>query len=486
MAKTYFGVDISEHNGTVDWAKVAKKVDFAILRIGWVGNTQNKMDVNFIKNYNAAKKAGVKLGAYVYMYSKTAYAAKAGAEWILKQIKGLSFDLPLYCDMEDPTISKLSKAELTNITIAFNEAIKKGGYVPGVYANLNWFTNKLDKVLRTKYHTWIAHYTSGTDKYKGSYGMWQNSSKGKVDGVKGKVDTNYLYESIAASTPVTVKPAETKASTAAKTNKGLVEYAIAQIGKPYWYGTFGQVSDAALYATKKKEYPVQYKWDCKNNQPGVVPAKQLGEKVHDCVGLIKGYLWCTGPTDKKPKYNAAQDKSANGMYAACKTKGAIATMPDIPGVLVFMDHHVGVYIGNGYVVEAKGHAYGVVKTALKGRGWTSWGYCPYIEYEKAAATQTKPAATTKPAAAPTYKVGNTYTLQVDLFVRTGAGTDCAKKKRSELTDDGKKNAKLGVYAVLKKGTRVTVKTVQKKGSDIWVHIPSGWIAAYYSGKVYVK
>ena len=199
MSKTYFGVDISEHNGTVDWKSVAKNVDFAILRIGWVGNTSNKMDVKFIENYKAAKSAGVKLGAYVYMYSKSTEAAKAGAEWILKQIKGYDFELPIYCDMEDNSIASLSKSKLTDITIAFNEVIKKAGYTVGTYASRYWFDSKLDKSLRSKYHTWIAHYTSGSNKYKGEYEMWQNSSKGKVNGVKGNVDTNYLYEEIFSS-----------------------------------------------------------------------------------------------------------------------------------------------------------------------------------------------------------------------------------------------------------------------------------------------
>ena len=89
-----------------------------------------------------------------------------------------------------------------------------------------------------------------------------------------------------------------------------------------------------------------------------------------------------------PVYNAEQDKSANGMHTACKTKGEMATMPDVPGVLVFYNNHVGVYIGGGEVIEARGRRYGVVKTNLNARPWTGWGYCPYITYESA--KQVKP------------------------------------------------------------------------------------------------
>lgn len=159
----------------------------------------------------------------------------------------------------------------------------------------------------------------------------------------------------------------------AKTNKGLVEYAKAQLGKPYWYGTFGQAASKSVYNQKKKQYPVYYKWAYSSNVEGV--------KVHDCVGLIKGYLWCDSPTDTTPNYNGLQDLSANMMKDACKITGNIDSMPEIPGLLVFMDHHVGVYIGNGEVIEARGHAYGVVKTKLSSRKWISWGKCPYISYE---------------------------------------------------------------------------------------------------------
>lgn len=159
-----------------------------------------------------------------------------------------------------------------------------------------------------------------------------------------------------------------------KTSAGLVSYAKAQLGKPYWYGTFGQAASKSLYSQKKKQYPAYYLWGYKNESA----------KVHDCVGLIKGYLWCDSAEDTTPVYNASQDKSANGLYDVCTTKGAIATMPDIPGVLVFMNKHVGVYIGNGEVVEARGHAYGVIKTKLKDRPWKNWGYCPYVTYEEPA------------------------------------------------------------------------------------------------------
>lgn len=162
-----------------------------------------------------------------------------------------------------------------------------------------------------------------------------------------------------------------------KTNIGLVEYAKAQLGNPYWYGTYGATASESLYKAKKKQYPQYY---TATDFPS-----QYGKRVHDCVGLIKGYWWSETPTSA-PKYNKNQDTSANGLRKACIEQGDISTIPEIPGVCVFYDGHVGVYIGNGEVIEARGHAYGVVKTKLKGRGWKYWGKIPNIEY----ITDTKP------------------------------------------------------------------------------------------------
>ncbi len=166
---------------------------------------------------------------------------------------------------------------------------------------------------------------------------------------------------------------------ASKTNTGLVAYARAQIGSPYWYGTFGNTASESLLTSKKKQYPSHY-----TSGRMAKYRSQLGKRVHDCVGLIKGYLWSETAT-ANPKYNAAQDVSANGMLKKCIEKGKIATLPEIPGVLVFMSGHVGIYAGNGNVIESRGFAYGVVETELADRKWTSWGKCPWITYPSAKA-----------------------------------------------------------------------------------------------------
>lgn len=165
-----------------------------------------------------------------------------------------------------------------------------------------------------------------------------------------------------------------------KTGQGLADYARAQLGRPYWWGTFGQRATPALLAQKRQQYPEAY------GSYGSECAKHYGERVHDCVGLIKGYLWSAG-VDSVPMYNSCQDVTAAGLYSACSETGAIASLPEEKGVCVFMKDlsHVGVYIGGGEVVEAAGHAKGVVKSRLAQRGWAYWGKPRWISYEAAAA-----------------------------------------------------------------------------------------------------
>lgn len=160
-----------------------------------------------------------------------------------------------------------------------------------------------------------------------------------------------------------------------KTNIGLVDYCRRQLGRPYWYGTFGQRATAALFANRKKTYPRYY---TASDFP-----TQYGHKVHDCIGLVKGYMWTDDADSTHYTYQdyGFKDMSADMCYNHCTRKGAdMSKMPDIPGVLVFMKGHVGVYAGNGEVIEARGHKFGVVVTKLKERPWKRWALLDEIQY----------------------------------------------------------------------------------------------------------
>ena len=159
----------------------------------------------------------------------------------------------------------------------------------------------------------------------------------------------------------------------------LVTYAVHawESGWGYVWGTYGNELTESLLAYKVSQYP-----DGVGNHENFIRAHWLGGRTTDCVGLIKGYSWLS-PETMTIDYgtHGMPDIGANQMYYSATESGTIDTMPDIPGLAVWHDGHIGVYIGGGQVIEAMGTKYGVVKTELAGRGWTHWLKIPYISYD---------------------------------------------------------------------------------------------------------
>ena len=162
-----------------------------------------------------------------------------------------------------------------------------------------------------------------------------------------------------------------------KTSKGLASFAIQCLGRPYIYGTYGQILTERLLLDRASTYPSRI------GPERVKYAREhyIGKRVSDCEGMIKNYLWADSP-DTAPTYNASQDLSANGAFQAATVKGKIDTIPEVPGICVRYSGHVGVYIGNGEVIEERGFNYGCVKTRLKDRAWTDWFEHPWIDYKQ--------------------------------------------------------------------------------------------------------
>lgn len=106
-----------------------------------------------------------------------------------------------------------------------------------------------------------------------------------------------------------------------------------------------------------------------------------GKRTADCVGLIKGYGWYNAESGEiVVGSNGMMDVTANGMFEAATVKGTIDTIPEVPGLAVWHQGHIGIYIGNGEVIEAMNTMRGVTRTKLVGRSWTHWLQIPYISY----------------------------------------------------------------------------------------------------------
>lgn len=208
----YKGIDVSEHNGEIDWKKVkAAGVQFAIIRAGY-GRYDKQKDVRFEENYAGAKAAGLHVGAYHYSYAKTAEQAKAEAQTMLAWLKGKSFDYPIVYDIEDASQASLGKSVISDMIRAFCSTIEAAGYYAMVYANKNWQETRIDDDCKARYDVWLAQWTS-KPTYAGNYGIWQYTSDGAVDGIAGMVDMNIAYKDYPAliagtSVPTDAEPNE--------------------------------------------------------------------------------------------------------------------------------------------------------------------------------------------------------------------------------------------------------------------------------------
>ena len=159
-----------------------------------------------------------------------------------------------------------------------------------------------------------------------------------------------------------------------KTNLGLVEWTRQWLGQAYWYGTCCYSCTQNLLYSKTNQYPAYY---TDARMPRYRDDIAKGKCCADCVGLIKGYYW---ENNGKIVYNAATDVNTGGMFNKAKIKEPIATLPNVPGLIVYKSGHVGVYEGSGYVIEAKGFAYGVVRSRITDTPWTHWLVCPFISH----------------------------------------------------------------------------------------------------------
>ena len=190
----YNYIDISEWQGTVDFAKVkASGVQGIIIRIGFgdVISYPYQIDKQFERNYSECKRLGIPIGAYFYCYAKTAAEAQREAQGCLKLIQGKQFELPILYDVEEQSV--FSKGHCNEVIKAFADILEAAGWWVGIYtykcAADAYFTER----TKSRYTMAIAQYAS-VCTYTGPYAIWQNSSTTSVPGISGRVDHDWCYE----------------------------------------------------------------------------------------------------------------------------------------------------------------------------------------------------------------------------------------------------------------------------------------------------
>ncbi|MBR2100501.1 MAG: hypothetical protein IJ927_04155 [Eubacterium sp.] len=201
-----YGIDVSHHNGKINWKTVKGEVDFAFIRVGYRTYDNGTICLDSKAKYNLknANKNSVPIGVYFYSQAITEAEAEEEAQFLLDEIKSCDISLPVVIDFEYPTKNgknvgrlndaNLSKKEKTALINAFCNKVKAAGYTPGVYASSYVFKTHLNtKKLDEGIMIWVADY-NGEVSYSVDYDFWQFSDKGKCKGVSSKyVDTNYWY-----------------------------------------------------------------------------------------------------------------------------------------------------------------------------------------------------------------------------------------------------------------------------------------------------
>lgn len=205
------GIDISHHQGAIDWEKVKAEagLDFVIIKAMFENG--HSTESAFERNYAGA--AGLQRGAYLYSIAQTIDQAQKEAVDFVRILGGRRLEYGVWLDYEDTKIRKLGKAQLTKHIDAQAQIIQGAGYRVGIYTNMSWYKNVIDGAgLNQRYEMWVARYPladNGTikDNLKPvgwcDAKLWQYSSKGKVPGIRGNVDLDIeMSDLISAPKPV--------------------------------------------------------------------------------------------------------------------------------------------------------------------------------------------------------------------------------------------------------------------------------------------
>lgn len=187
------GIDVSKWQGNINFQKVKDSgISFVIIRAGY-GNLTSQKDKCFEENYRKAKASGLDVGVYWYSYAMSVDEAKEEAKACLSVIKGKQFEYPVYFDLEEQKQFAKGREFCDSIVNAFCGELEKNGYFAGLYISRSPLESFISESTAKRYALWVAEYSSKC-RYKGDYGMWQYSSKEKVNGIIGNCDMNYCYK----------------------------------------------------------------------------------------------------------------------------------------------------------------------------------------------------------------------------------------------------------------------------------------------------
>lgn len=189
------GVDISVHNGNVDFnALKAGGIQFVIIRCGYGSDYAFQDDERFAENVRKADAAGMPWGAYLYSYALNQDMAKSEAQHVLRLLGGRKPAYGVWYDVED---AQQAGADLVSLCETFCMAIEAAGLYVGVYSTLSWWNSRLNNSRLDRWDKWVAQWNSMCE-YAKPYGIWQNTDCLTIGGKA--FDGNFAYKDYPALT----------------------------------------------------------------------------------------------------------------------------------------------------------------------------------------------------------------------------------------------------------------------------------------------
>lgn len=371
--------DVSKWQGMIDWDALAPALEDGYVAIKASGLFANGADPYYNRNVAGAVAHGIPFHAFHFLYCLTEAEAKRDAGLFYRTVEAVGhWPLFLVLDCEGGWGIEYKRAR--PIAEAFEAELRRlarergpGEIRVAVYIGHNRYYEYALDYDRYAY-VWIPGYGEKW-RPKMPCDVWQYTDKGNLPGIAVDVDLDMLI----GDKPMSyfTGKSDAKGDGDMLTSAQLVQFCedVYKAGWVYWYGTYGKQCSEKLYESKKKQYPAHYGAD---RTAGYQKDIREGKWCADCVGMIKAFFWKNGDLTAQPVYksNNCPDKSANGMIAYCSETGPIKTMPDEPGLVVWKDGHIGVYVGGGYTIEMRGFAYDCVKRKVKDGLWKKWGRLP--------------------------------------------------------------------------------------------------------------
>ena len=384
-----FVIDVSEHQGELDWKALKPQIDGAILRCGYGDDIASQDDKQWKRNVGQCEKLGIPYGAYLYSYASSDAQAKSEAAHAVRLLKGCKLSYPVYIDLEESSLGHQAKRTAD----IFCAALEKAGYYAGVYTFESFYNSFMAGY--SKYTLWMAKFSASKPNVSVKYDAWQYTSSSYLKGYSGRLDASHFYRDF----PAEIKSASAKKGTAEK----VLEVARTQLG----------ITDGTKYG----------KWYERN----------VDGNAANYDFSAKGVAWCAMFTSWVFSQAGATCAGLPGAYCpamlqAATVKGrAIAPKNAKPGDVIYFDwdggvvDHVGIVESNhpnqGFMMTIEGNTdNGIVARKKRGYGVCAKAVRPYYEAE---------ASTSAPADKAEAKV--TFRLSTDAKGKTWLAANKLKR-----------------------------------------------------------